>query len=62
MSIIMKRWGGNSVGDYFEHAESKRKFRRIVGGFAWPGKKPGFAVAVGEELEPDPTTKKGIYG
>lgn len=57
MSIIVK-WGGNSVGDYFEHTESGRKFRRIVGGFAWPGKKPGFAVAVGEELEPDPNTKR----
>ena len=58
MSIIEKRHGGYLVGDYFEHTESKRKFRRIVGGFAWPGKKPGFAVAVGEELEPDPATKK----
>ena len=57
MNIIEKRHGGNLVGDYFEHTESKRKFRRIVGGFAWPGKKPGFAVAVGEELDPDPTTR-----
>jgi len=57
MSIIVKKWGGNSVGDYFEHTESGKRFRRIVGGFAWPGKKPGFAVAVGEELEPDPNTK-----
>jgi len=58
MNIIVKKWGGNSVGHYFEHTESQRKFRRIVGGFAWPGKKPGFAVAVGEEFDPDPTTKK----
>jgi len=58
MNIIVKKHGGNLVGDYFEHTETGKKFRRIVGGFAWPGKKnPGFAVAVGEELEPDPATK-----
>jgi len=57
MSVIEKVWGGNSVGDYFEHTDTGTKFRRILGGFAWPGEKPGFIVAVGEELEPDPTTK-----
>ncbi len=58
MSIIVKKWGGNLVGDFFEHTKIGKKFRRIVGGFAWPGKKPGFVVVVGEELDPDPTTKK----
>lgn len=27
------------------------KYRRIYGGLAWPGKRPGFAVIVGEERE-----------
>ena len=58
MSIIEKKHGGNLEGDYFEHTKTGKKFRRVVGGFAWPGKKPGFVVAVGEELEPDRTTKK----
>ena len=59
MSIIEKRHdGGNLKGDYFKHTKTGKEFRRIVGGFAWPGKKPGFVVAVGEELKPDPTTKR----
>ena len=58
MSIIEKRHGGNLIGDFFEHTKTGKKFRRIVGGFAWPGEKPGFVVAVGEELKQDPTTKK----
>jgi hypothetical protein len=62
MSIIEKRHGGNLIGDFFEHTKTGKKFRRIVGGFAWPGEKPGFVVAVGEELKQDPTTKKDICG
>jgi len=59
MSIIEKRNdGGNLKGDYFKHTKTGKEFRRIVGGFAWAEKKPGFVVAVGEELEPDPTTKR----
>ena len=57
MSIIEKKLDSNSWSYYFEHTESGRKFRRVVGGFAWPGKKPGYIVSLGQELEPDPTTK-----
>jgi hypothetical protein len=58
MSTIVKKSGSYPAPGYLEETESGRKFRRIVGGFAWPGKKPGFVVAVGEELEPDPKTEK----
>ena len=44
-------------GSYYEHTETGQMFRRIVAGLAWPGKKPGHIVIIGEELKPDPTTK-----
>jgi hypothetical protein len=38
---------------WFRDEESGRKYRRIVGGFAWPAVKPGFVVVVAEDLEKD---------
>lgn len=34
------------------YADEKRTYRRVVGGIAWPGTLPGFAVVVGEEILP----------
>ena len=35
-----------------QQAGKKIDIGRIIGGIAWPGEKPGFAVVVGEELFP----------
>lgn len=32
--------------------DEDKKYRRIFGGAAWPGKRPGFAVIVGQQREP----------
>ena len=45
MKIRAKRQVRNNF-DYFP-------IGRIVGGFAWPGEKPGFAVVLGEEQAPE---------
>jgi hypothetical protein len=42
----------------FTDGETGRKFRRIIGGLAWPhAGKPGFAVVIGEDFEEDPNLK-----
>jgi len=33
--------------------DTKNKYRRVVGGIAWPGVEPGFAVVVGEDADRD---------
>jgi len=33
--------------------DTKNKYRRVVGGIAWPGIEPGFAVVVGEDADRD---------
>lgn len=39
---------------FYESRDTGDRYRRIVGGLAWPGtKKPGFAVIVGEEKRHD---------
>lgn len=38
---------------FYHEWNSLRKFRRILGGLAWPGVKPGFAVVLGEEWQKD---------
>ncbi|MBN2325380.1 MAG: hypothetical protein JXQ30_16750 [Spirochaetes bacterium] len=35
--------------------EDGHHYGRVVGGIGWKGKRPGFIVAVGEDLEPDRT-------
>ena len=42
------------------YKEKEKEYRRIVGGLAWPGVKPGFAVVVAEGLE-DPTSRLRPY-
>ena len=37
----------------FEELGTGRRFRRIVGGMQWPGKKPGALVVIGEDLNID---------
>lgn len=34
------------------YTDEKRTYRRVVGGIAWPGDFPGFAVVIGEESYP----------
>ena len=34
------------------YTDQKRTYRRVVGGIAWPGNLPGFAVILGEEIYP----------
>lgn len=42
------------------YVEGKEEYRRIVGGLAWPGVKPGFAVVVAEGHE-DPASRLRPY-
>jgi len=42
---------------WFEDKDSKKKFTRIIAGFAWPGVKPGFVVAVAENFDSDLSLK-----
>ncbi|MFC1888953.1 hypothetical protein ACFL4G_04270 [Thermodesulfobacteriota bacterium] len=42
---------------FYQDKEANAEYRRIIGGLAWPGVKPGFAVVVGEDLEEDTELK-----
>ena len=47
----IERRCGYPKKEWFENIETGEEYRRIVGGLAWPGHKPGFSVILGEELE-----------
>lgn len=60
--ITRKMERGEDVGDpgveSFTDEQTGAKYRRIVGGMAWPdGGKPGFAVVIAEDFEEDPNLK-----
>ena len=41
----------------FVHQNTGEKFRYVVGGFAWPGTKPGFGLVVGIGYDDDPSQR-----
>lgn len=41
----------------FRDKETGAKYGRIIGGFGWPGTKPGFVVVVAEDLIEEPSLK-----
>jgi hypothetical protein len=51
-----KYYGGTEK--YLLNKETNEKYSRIVGGLAWPGVQPGYAVVLGEHLEEDKNLKK----
>lgn len=55
MRISTKRTGGFPMEseEYFIDEDTGKEYSRIIGGVAWPGKEPGFAVVVGEERSAD---------
>jgi len=53
---MIKVYGINEK-NHFEDKETGVKYRRVVGGFAWPGIKPGFFVIVAEDFEEDCSLK-----
>jgi hypothetical protein len=55
--IVEKRQGSDGSVYY---REGKEEYRRIAGGLAWPGSKPGFAVVVAEGFR-DPTFRDHPY-
>jgi len=53
MGFIKKVTYTNGVSFFYDTDNPKHNYGRIVGGVGWRGKRPGFIVAVGEDLEPD---------
>lgn len=56
MIILEKKIGYTRDSVHWIDRENNRFFRRVVGGCAWPGSKPGFAVVVAELDNEDPLT------
>lgn len=48
----------HSVEPFFLDKETGDRYSRLVGGLAWPGIQPGFAVVIAEDLKEDETLKK----
>ena len=49
---------GDPGVESFTDDQPGAKYRRIVGGLAWPdGAKPGFALVIAEDFEEDPNLK-----
>jgi len=44
-------------GVSYRDAESNKGYLRIIGGFSWPGVKPGFVVVIGEDCVEDYSLK-----
>ena len=63
MALIKKRKRDlpGTTDSFLINLETEERFSRILGGLAWPGKNPGFAVVVAEELEIDKTLNKRHY-
>jgi len=53
--MIKIRGGSFGQNDTFVDMETKKSYRRIVAGLAWPGNKNGFVAVVAEDLSPDQT-------
>lgn len=49
--IVEKDFSG--VPFFYDSDDKDHWYRRIIGGVEWPGKRPGFAVVVGEDFEED---------
>ena len=60
MALIEKRKRDlpGITDSFLVNSETEERFCRIVGGLAWPGKNPGFAVVIGEDYEKDETLQK----
>lgn len=46
---------------YFTDNDTREDYRRVYGGVAWPGKRPGFIVLVGESMTPDGAVREHFY-
>ena len=57
----IKRELPGSTDSFLINRKTKDRFSRILGGLAWPGKNPGFAIVVGESYEIDKTLQKRHY-
>jgi hypothetical protein len=53
--------GFGSINTYFLNKENGEKYSRVVGGFAWPGTKPGFCVVVVELKDKNEVHNKRPY-
>ena len=55
MGEIVEKTYTNGLKYFYDTDDPKHCYGRIVGGIGWRGKRPGFCVVVGENLEKDKT-------